>query len=307
MRICTFLPSATEIVYALGLGDSLYGVSHECDFPAEARAKPKVVRSRFDPADYTSREIDRVVADMASRGERIYEVDVSVLEEAGPDLVITQELCEVCAVSFDDVQKAVSHLDRRPQVISLDPTRLSDVVNDVRRVAEATGTESSGREIVAGLRERIEAARARTSAAPRPRVACIEWLDPLIVAGHWIPDMVEAAGGTDVLGREGEPSRRIAFDELVSAAADVLVLMPCGMDAERAAREFESLDGLERWGDLPAVQRRETYVVDSGSLFSRSGPRLVDGLEVLGQILHSELFPEALPREAAIRVESMAG
>ena len=185
--------------------------------------------------------------------------------------------------------------------------RLSDVVDDVRRVAEATGTEGSGREIVAGLRERIEAARARTSAAPRPRVACIEWLDPLIVAGHWIPDMVDAAGGTDVLGREGEPSRRIAFDELVSAAADVLVLMPCGMDAERAAREFESLDGLERWGDLPAVQRRETYVVDSGSLFSRSGPRLVDGLEVLGQILHSELFPEALPREAAIRVESMVG
>lgn len=307
MRICTFLPSATEIVYALGLGDSLYGVSHECDFPAGARAKPKVVRSRFDPADYTSQEIDRMVADMASRGERIYEVDVSVLEKAGPDLVITQELCEVCAVSFDDVQEAVSHLDQRPQLISLDPTRLSDVVDDVRRVAEATGTEGSGREIVAGLRERIEAARARTSAAPRPRVACIEWLDPLIVAGHWIPDMVDAAGGTDVLGREGEPSRRIAFDELVSAAADVLVLMPCGMDAERAAREFESLDGLERWGDLPAVQRRETYVVDSGSLFSRSGPRLVDGLEVLGQILHSELFPEALPREAAIRVESMVG
>ena len=307
MRICTFLPSATEIVYALGLGDSLYGVSHECDFPAGARAKPKVVRSRFDPADYTSQEIDRMVADMASRGERIYEVDVSVLEKAGPDLVITQELCEVCAVSFDDVQEAVSHLDQRPQLISLDPTRLSDVVDDVRRVAEATGTEGSGREIVAGLRERIEAARARTSAAPRPRVACIEWLDPLIVAGHWIPDMVDAAGGTDVLGREGEPSRRIAFDELVSAAADVLVLMPCGMDAERAAREFESLDGLERWGDLPAVQRRETYVVDSGSLFSRSGPRLVDGLEVLGQILHSELFPEALPREAAIRVERMVG
>ena len=307
MRICTFLPSATEIVYALGLGDSLYGVSHECDFPAGARAKPKVVRSRFDPADYTSQEIDRMVADMASRGERIYEVDVSVLEKAGPDLVITQELCEVCAVSFDDVQEAVSHLDQRPQLISLDPTRLYDVVDDVRRVAEATGTEGSGREIVAGLRERIEAARARTSAAPRPRVACIEWLDPLIVAGHWIPDMVDAAGGTDVLGREGEPSRRIAFDELVSAAADVLVLMPCGMDAERAAREFESLDGLERWGDLPAVQRRETYVVDSGSLFSRSGPRLVDGLEVLGQILHSELFPEALPREAAIRVESMVG
>ena len=307
MRICTFLPSATGIVYALGLGDSLYGVSHECDFPAGARAKPKVVRSRFDPADYTSQEIDRMVADMASRGERIYEVDVSVLEKAGPDLVITQELCEVCAVSSDDVQEAVSHLDQRPQLISLDPTRLSDVVDDVRRVAEATGTEGSGREIVAGLRERIEAARARTSAAPRPRVACIEWLDPLIVAGHWIPDMVDAAGGTDVLGREGEPSRRIAFDELVSAAADVLVLMPCGMDAERAAREFESLDGLERWGDLPAVQRRETYVVDSGSLFSRSGPRLVDGLEVLGQILHSELFPEALPREAAIRVESMVG
>ena len=303
LRICSFLPSATEIVCALGLTDFLYGVSHECDFPPEARAKPRVVRSRFDAADYTSREIDRLVAEMMSRGERIYEVAVETLERARPDLVITQELCDVCAISFEDVQSAVVHLQPPPRVISLDPGSLDDVMEDVRRVGEATGRAEQASSLAAGLNRRIEEVRSTVVAtAHRPRVACIEWVDPLILAGHWVPEMVELAGGVDGLVRPGSPSKKIALDELVDYDPEVLVLMPCGMDVDRAVREFGDLG---RWRAMSAVRQGRVYAVDSGSLFSRSGPRLVEGLELLGQIIHPELFLGPLPEEVARRVEAL--
>ena len=198
MRICSFLPSATEIIFALGLGDSLYGVSHECDYPAEASAKPKIVRSNIDSANLTSREIDRLVSEMYARGERIYEVDVAALDNAKPDLVITQELCEVCAISLEDVEAAVVQLEMPPQLISLDPHSLDDVLSDIEKIGQVTGTTAKAKELVAEARERIERVRSSVSgAASTPRVACIEWLDPLIVAGHWIPEMVQLAGGID--------------------------------------------------------------------------------------------------------------
>ena len=291
MRICSFLPSATEIVYLLGLGDSLHGVSHECDFPPDALGKPKVVRSRFDSENLSSGEIDRIVTDMMMRGENIYEVDADVLADARPDLVITQQLCEVCAISFEDVQHAVAALSPVPTVLSLDPHSIDDMLNDITRVGEHTGSKNAAAEVVAGLRARIDSVlQAAESVTASPTVACIEWLDPIIAAGHWVPEMVETAGGTDALVRPGSPSTRIDFAQLVEADPDVLVLMPCGMDVPRARSEFDALPDHADWRRLSAFQNDRAYAVDSGALFSRSGPRLVDGIELLARILHPELF-----------------
>ena len=306
MRICSFLPSGTEIVCALGLSDSLLAVSHECDYPAEVLSRPKVVRSRFDSASLTGAEIDVAVTDLASRGERIYEVDRSVLGAARPDLVITQQLCEVCAISFEDVQAAVVQLEVPPRIISLDPSSLSDVLSDVEAVGEATGTSAQAAELTRTLNERIEAVATKTShGAPAKKVACIEWLDPLIVAGHWIPEMVQMAGGVDILAEPGAASRRITFDELAAGDPDVLVLMPCGMGVDRAVEELSLLDGLDRWEHLRAVRQGAVFAVDAGAMFSRSGPRLVDGLELLARLIHPEAFPGPLPDDAARRLKAL--
>lgn len=291
MRICSFLPSGTEIVFALGLGDSLYGVSHECDYPKAALDKPKVVRSRFDADKLSSQEIDRVVTEMYQRGERIYEVDEAVLRDAAPDLVLTQELCDVCAVSYEDVRHAASRLAYPPNVVSLDPASIGNMLEDIQMVGDLCGVPDVASEYVAGLSERIEAVRSKASAAKsKPRVACIEWLEPPIVAGHWIPQMVELAGGVDALAKPGEASRRITMEELAASEPDALVLMPCGMDEVRAQEEFEALDNLAEWRRLPAVANGRAYFVDSGSYFSRSGPRLVDGLEQMARIIHPNMF-----------------
>ena len=306
MRICSFLPSATEIVYSLGLGDALYGVSHECDYPPEARSKPRVVKSKFDPSHYTSQEIDGLVAEMASRGERIYEVDIEVLERARPDLVITQELCDVCAISYEDVQSAVVHLDMPPRLISLDPTGLGDVLEDIKKVGESTLRTERASQIVASLSARIETVRSKASEVDsRPKVACIEWLDPLIIAGHWIPEMVHLAGGVDELAQPGTPSRRIGMQELAGYGPEVLILMPCGMDTVQSTKEFSLLGNLQDWGTLPAMRNGAVYAVDAGSLFSRSGPRLVDGLELLAQLVHPKAFTDPIPAGAAERLEPL--
>ena len=291
MRICSFLPSGTEIVYALGMGDSLYAVSHECDYPKEALAKPKIVRSRFDADNLSSQEIDSLVTEMYQRGERIYEVDEGVLGEAAPDLVLTQELCDVCAVSYEDVRHAASRLAYPPNVVSLDPASIGNMLEDIEMVGDLCGVPDAASAFIAELSERIDAVRSRASAAASaPRVACIEWLEPPIVAGHWIPQMVELAGGVDALAKPGEASRRITMEELAASEPDVLVLMPCGMDEVRAREEFEALDNLEEWRKLDAVANGRAYFVDSGSYFSRSGPRLVDGLEQMAYMAHPDLF-----------------
>ncbi len=291
MRICSFLPSGTEIVYALGLGDSLHAVSHECDYPKGALAKPKVVRSRFDADKMSSQEIDHIVTEMYRRGERIYEVDEEILRDAAPDLVLTQELCDVCAVSYEDVRHAASRLAYPPNVVSLDPASIGNMLDDIQMVGDLCGVPDVASAFVAELNKRIDAVRSRAAAAvSTPRVACIEWLEPPIVAGHWIPQMVELAGGADALAKPGEPSRRITMDELAASKPDVLALMPCGMDAKRARDEFYALENLAEWRELPAVSNGRAYFVDSGSYFSRSGPRLVDGLEQIAYMAHPDKF-----------------
>lgn len=303
MRICTFLPSATEIVYMLGLGDSLYAVSHECDFPSDAIGKPKVVRSRFDPETLSSSEIDKLVTEMMMRGENIYEVDEDTLTEAQPDLVITQQLCEVCAVSFEDVQQAVQSLDSPPDVLSLDPHGIDDVLEDILRVGTHMGRDSSAHHAVFNLRARIDGVRRRVAhSEDTPTVACIEWLDPVIAAGHWIPEMVEIAGGEDALVRPGSPSPRLEMRKLRDANPDVLVLMPCGMNVTQARAEFDALANLSEWQELSAFRGGRVYIVDSGALFSRSGPRLVDGLEIMARIIHPDLFSDPAPEEFCVKL-----
>ena len=301
MRICTFLPSATEIVYILGLGDSLYGVSHECDFPADALGKPKVVSSRFDPNTLSGAEIDKLVTEMMTRGENIYEVDENTLTQARPDLVITQQLCEVCAVSFEDVTRAVGRLDSPPEILSLDPHGIDDVLEDILRVGARTGRDSSAHHAVFNLRARIDGARrAVAKAEDTPTVACVEWLDPVIAAGHWIPEMVEIAGGKDALVSPGAPSPRLDMKALTDADPDVLILMPCGMNVPQARAEFDALTNLDEWREMSAFRNRRVYIVDSGALFSRSGPRLVDGLEIMARIIHPALFSDPAPEEFCI-------
>ena len=309
MRICSFLPSGTEIVYALGLGESLSAVSHECDFPPEARDKPKVVRSKIDADGLSSGEIDRLVSELYAGGERIYEVDEAVLRAAAPDIVITQELCEVCAVSYEDVRHAAARLDAPPQVVSLDPASISDVLADIRRLGALCDARDAADALAGQLQARVDAATARAADAVqqtgyKPRVVCIEWLDPLIAAGHWLPEMVEMAGGTDALALPGAPSRRIDTAELEAAAPDVLILMPCGMDTERAIAEATALGlgAAAEWRALPAAANGRVYATDASAYFSRSGPRLVDALELLGRMIHPDAFGEPRDAGAAARV-----
>lgn len=305
MRICSFLPSATEIVYTLGLGDQLYGVTRSCDFPAEARTKPTVVYSILDDRGLSSAEIDRIVKEHARNNQSVYRIDMEALRRADPDLILTQELCDVCAVGYQDVLTQIADLPKQPRVISLNPTILADVLRDLLTVGEATGTSERAQATVATLRQRIDAVQTRAArAATRPRVFCLEWMDPLFVSGHWIPEMVEMAGGTDGIGNHGTPSSRVTWERVRAYQPQVVILMPCGADVSLTLSELDLVRALPGWSDLPAVQAGRVYAVNAGAYFSRSGPRLVDGLELLAQIIQPELFPWTAPEDIAVRVPS---
>jgi iron complex transport system substrate-binding protein len=291
MRICTLLPSATEIAFALGLGDSVVAVSHECDYPPEARQKPVVVRGRIDSDTCTSREIDTLVQQQLSQGGSLYGLDLELLGSLNPDLILTQGLCDVCAVGYNDVMAAAAALRPPARVLSLSPGSLGEVLRDITRVGNATGTSKKAETLVSTLRERVGRVAARVPQdGPRPRVACLEWLDPLYSAGHWVPEMVELAGGTDVLAAKHEPSARVSLEALAEAAPEVLVLMPCGFDERRTLKEWEPLKDLPAWQAIPAVANGRVFAVDGSSFFNRPGPRLVDGLETLARLIHPTLF-----------------
>jgi iron complex transport system substrate-binding protein len=303
MRICSFLPSATEIVYALGLGDQLYGVTRSCDYPAEALTKPVVVRSILDEEGLTSTDIDRIVKEHAHNGQSVYHIDMEALRTADPDLILTQELCDVCAVGYQDVLTQVKDLPKPPQVVSLNPTALQDVLRDMLTVGEVTGTSGLARAVVAALRQRIETVRQRASQAIiQPRVFCLEWMDPLFVSGHWIPEMVEIAGGSDGIGNHGTPSSQVTWDQVRAYQPEIVILMPCGADVSKTLSELNYVRALPGWDELPAVRHSHVYAVNASAYFSRSGPRLVDGLELLAQIIQPELFPWTVSQDIALRV-----
>lgn len=285
MRVVSLLPSATEIVAFAGAADSLVGVTHECDFPPGVENLPVLTAPRFDPHAMTSAEIDTAVSRLTD-ADSIYTLDAGLLAELAPDLVVTQGLCEVCAVSADLVEKAASRLRPRPEVLTMNPTSLWDVLDETVRVGEALGCGEETRRKVAGLRDRLSRVEEAVEGLERPRVACVEWLDPPFSAGHWVPEMVSLAGGEEVLVSPGEPSTRLTPEAIAEASPEVVVLMPCGFGVERTVKEARSLRNLS---DISG----RVWAVDANSYFSRPAPRLVDGVEILARIFHPEAFPDA--------------
>jgi iron complex transport system substrate-binding protein len=293
VRIASLVPSATEMLFALGLGDSVVAVTHECDYPPEAAELPHLTRSVI-PEGLAAAEIDREVRERTERGEAIYELDADEVHDLEPDLIVTQAVCEVCAVSFEDVTKVAASMDPQPEVLSLDPTTLGEVIADVRRLAEAARVPEEGDRLVASLGDRLDAvATAVAHADEHPDVLALEWLDPPYVGGHWVPQMIEHAGGVDAIGFAGEKSRVVEWDEIQHSAPSVVVAMPCGYDADRAAAETYA--HAER---LAALNAERVVAVDAAAYFSRPGPRLVDGIELLAHVLH----PHAVPPPPAGRM-----
>ena len=287
MRIVSLVPSATEMLFALGLGPDLIAVTHECDYPPAARELPKITRDVL-PAGLNTAQIDAAVKELTLAGESIYELDVEMLRDLRPDLIVTQALCAVCAVSYDDVRAIAEELDPRPRVVSLDPHTVGEVLGDARTLAQATGRKDAAVELVRQASARIDRVRLAVRGARRPRVAALEWLDPPFVAGHWTPQLIEYAGGEDVLGFAGEHSEERSWPEVEAAQPDVVIVMPCGFDASFAHREAE----MHR-DRLAAIGAGEVVAVDAAAYFSRPGPRIVDGLELLAHVLHPDRMPDA--------------
>ena len=289
------MPSSTEMLFALGLGDSVVAVTHECDYPPEAATRPHLTSSVI-PEGLPAAAIDRAVRERTEAGLALYELDEPRLSELAPDLIVTQAVCEVCAVSFEDVQAAAARLPSRPAVISLDPSTLDGVLADMQLLAGAAGVADAGADLARDATRRISTVRNAVQGGRRVGVAALEWLDPLFVGGHWVPEMIEVAGGRDVLGLAGGRSRTAEWAELEGAAPDVVVSMPCGYDAERAARE--TLEARDRLAPLGA----RVVAVDASSYFSRPGPRLVDGIELLAHMLHPDRVP-APPDGRAVELD----
>jgi iron complex transport system substrate-binding protein len=291
MRIVSLLPSATEIVCELGLGDSLVGVTHECDHPAAVRGLPHVTRTLI-PTDAPSREIDALVRERLRANRALYELDLPVLERLAPDLIVTQALCDVCAVAEAEVAAAACRLPGNPRVVNLEPTSLAEVLASHQAVADAAGVPERGRGVVARLQERIDAVARRSAGLTQvPRVMLLEWIDPPFTAGHWSPEIVRLAGGREVLGREGEKSRSVSWDEVVAVDPQVLVIACCGFDIPRTRLDLPVLVGRPGFGSLACVRDRQVFLVDGNAYFSRPGPRLVESLEILAHALHPALHP----------------
>lgn len=280
------------MLFALGLGDRVVAVTHECDYPPRAASLPHLTRSVI-PEGLPAGEIDRAVRERTERGEALYELDGELLAELAPDLVVTQAVCEVCAVAYEEVRAAARRLPSRPAVLSLDPESLDDVLADVGRLAEAAGRAAAGATLVDEARGRLERVRAAVAGAPAPRVLCLEWLDPPFVAGHWVPEMVELAGGENLIGTPGERSRTVSWEELQRSGPDLVISMPCGYGTDRAARET-----LLQGDRLARTGAGAIHAVDAAAYFSRPGPRLVDGIELLAHLLHPGRVPPPPPGRA---------
>jgi iron complex transport system substrate-binding protein len=302
VRIASLVPSATEMLFGLGLGDQVVAVTHECDYPPEAARKPHLTRSLV-PEGLTAGEIDAEVRRLTGEGRHLYELDEPTLAELNVDLIVTQAVCEVCAVSYDDVVAVAARLPSRPRVISLDPSNLEEVIADVTRLGEAAEVPDRATQLRAELEERLNAVREAVAGVARPGVLALEWLDPPFIGGHWVPEMIEIAGGQDVLGVAGRKSRTADWDKVIACGAEVVVGMPCGWNASQARAEVESHS--ERVG---AIGARDIWAVDAAASFSRPGPRLVEGTELLAHLLHPDRVdaPDGVPFER-VRIAEPAG
>ncbi len=299
MQICSFLPSATEILFALDLGPSVAGVTFECDFPAEAAEKPIIVDTVLKHG-LTQMEIDRDVNQYSSHGESLYHVDLERLESIAPDLIVTQDLCDVCAVSTAHLAKVLSRLKSKPEVLSLTPHTVSDVFGDIERVGAATGKEDRARELVRSLRQRVEAIASRPK-KKSPRILCLEWLSPPFNGGHWIPEMVTLSGGIDLLGKLGEDSYRMEWQSVLDIDPEVVLVMPCGYNLKMAVDEYKATEMPDGWREISAVKNNRVYGVNATAYFSRPGPRLVTGLEIMYSLVQED-FSLELPDQSWVRL-----
>ncbi|HEX5164022.1 MAG TPA: cobalamin-binding protein [Thermomicrobiales bacterium] len=291
MKIVSLLPSTTEICYALGLGDALVGVTHECDFPVGALAKPKLTANVLPEGPHSSADIDRMISERVLSGQSIYHLDTGLLTELAPDLILTQELCEVCAVSYTDVLAAAQALPKVPEVAAFEPHTIEEILASIGEVARLAGVRERGEEVVAALRSRLAAVAERTGDRPAPSVLCLEWLSPPMVGGHWVPEMVRLAGGVDVLGPEGQPSTYVTWEQIAVADSDVIIVMPCGYDLPATCVAMRELNDIPAWHTLRAVREGRVYPVDGSSYFNRPGPRVVDGVELLARLIHQAAVP----------------
>jgi iron complex transport system substrate-binding protein len=306
MRIVSLLPSATETLFALGLDEEIVGVSHECDFPPQAKTRKSVVRSRL-PKDATPSEIDRLVREHVERGESIYAVDRDVLEELAPDLILTQDLCHVCAATPDELAAALADISAEPEVLSLDPRDLGDVWRDILWIGERTGRRERAQKFLERIGMRLAQIESDAgSAEPRPRVVVLEWLQPFYVGGHWVPEMIHHAGGIDALGEPKKPSHRVSLEEIVSAAPEFLFIAPCGYNAEQARNEYLSLTFPEEWRNIPAVREGRVFALDANSFVSRPAGRLVTGIEAMAKAMHPAMPVRAKAELALLPVKSVA-
>jgi len=289
---------------ALGLGDQLVGITHECDYPPEAQGKPVVVRNVLPIETMSQPEIDVAVTQRMRAGLSLYQVDEKLLRELAPDIIMTQDLCQVCAPSGNEVTQALELLDKKPQILWLTPKSLEEIFDNLRELGQATGRVKEAEELIASGRARLEKlADATRNLSQRPRVFCMEWLDPVYCSGHWMPEMVEIAGGVDALARKGTDSVRIPWDDVLQWAPEVLIITPCGFNLDKVIEQTPPLFNYPGWSELPAVRANRVYAVDANSYFARPGPRVVDGTELLAHLIHPELFHWQGPQEAFRRIE----
>lgn len=303
-RIVSFLPSATEILFELGVGDQVFAVTHECNYPQQAKSKPKVIHSSFDPQKMSSSEIDKTVVKLLNSGKDVYVLDEQILKNANPDLIVAQGICEVCSPFTKEINKAVSILeDNKPEVLILDPKNLDDILQSIIEVGKKVDRVTEAKEFVAKLQRRINLIK-DIPTETRPKILCIEWLYPLFTAGHWVPQMVEFAGGINGISSIGEQSRRMSIEEITKFDPDIIVLMPCGFDVSRTIVEYEKLYENKNWHSLRAVKEGYVYAVNANEYFSKPGPRAITGLEILAKIIKPDTFQKLeIPKNSLSKIE----
>ena len=289
-RIVTFLPSATELIYSLGADDKLFGVTHECNYPSGAKTKPRVINSVFEPALMSSKQIDDKICQLMTEGKDIYNLNEENLLNAKPDLIISQNICEVCSAHTEHVRMAIDMLEKKPEVYTMDPHDVDEILVSIVDISKIIGKEKEGNELVDLLSKRLEFVKSKTF-EERPKVVAIEWMDPFFTSGHWIPEMIEIAGGKNLISSEKMPSRKMKLEEIKDANPDIIVIMPCGFDIKRTIAEYNNiLANNSDWNELKAVKENNVYAVDANSYFSKPSLRTITGIEVLASIIHQDIF-----------------
>jgi len=302
-RIVTFLPSATELIYSLGAEDRLFGVTHECNYPSDAKTKPRVISSVFDPASMSSKQIDDKICQLMSEGKEIYSLNKENLLSAKPDLIISQNICEVCSAHTEHVNMAVEMLEKKPEVYTMDPHDVSEILTSIKDISKIIGKEKEGNGLIDSLSKRLEFVKGKTF-EKKQKVVAIEWVDPFFTSGHWIPEMIEVAGGENLISLEKMPSRKMKLEEIKEANPDIIVVMPCGFDVKRTINEYKkALAGNPEWNELKAVKENNVYAVDANSYFSKPSLRTITGIEILASIFHPDVFGDLqLPEDSFMKI-----